>query len=162
MLTITNPKNFDWSSLTLAECAEGNAMDSHFTLKLFEIFEEELEVLGITDLYEDLIAPVTPVFSTMEFDGLDVAPEQLDIVGRELRSQSVELEDRLYSHECVNAEDNLNSGKNLTEILYLREDALELYPTDLTPKGSPSVSAPTLKIILDQINEELVMRKTDG
>jgi len=35
---------------------------------------------------------------------------------------------------------------------------MELYPPDRTPKGAPSVSAPTLKLLLEHIDEELERR----
>ena len=43
-------------------------------------------------------------------------------------------------------------------ILYTREGGMELYPPDRTPKGAPSVSAPTLKLLLEHIDEELERR----
>ena len=55
-------------------------------------------------------------------------------------------------------DDNLSSNNDLIEILYTREDAFEMYPPDRTGKGSPSVSAPTLKLLLTFIEEELASR----
>ena len=43
MLTIDNPSKFDWANMDLGECMEGNAMDTHFTLKLFDLIVDRLE-----------------------------------------------------------------------------------------------------------------------
>jgi len=158
MLTVDNPKAFDWGSISLVDCAEGNAMDSYFTLKLFELFEERLEGLGVTALYDGLISPLTEEFSEMEYDGLNVSREKLAEVGGELQEACLEIEETVYSSDKVMEDDNLSSTNDLVQILYTREDGFNLYPPDRTAKGKPSVSAPTLKILLGQINEELARR----
>ena len=43
MLTIDNPSKFDWANMDLGECMEGNAMDTCFTLKLFDLIVDRLE-----------------------------------------------------------------------------------------------------------------------
>ena len=43
MLTIDNPSKFDWANMDLGECMEGNAMDTYFTLKLFDLIVDRLE-----------------------------------------------------------------------------------------------------------------------
>jgi hypothetical protein len=37
MLTINNPKTFDWENMPLSDCLEGNAADAYFTLKIFDL-----------------------------------------------------------------------------------------------------------------------------
>ena len=38
------------------------------------------------------------------------------------------------------------------------EESFGVYPPDRTAKGAPSVSAPTLKLLLEYVNEELAKR----
>jgi len=159
MLTVDNPKTFDWASISLGDCAEGNAADAYFTLKLFYIFEENLEELGVLDLYESLISPVTEVFVGMEYSGLPVSRDKLKEVGRELMLKNVEAEDSLYSSPKLLHSDNLSSNNDLIAILYTREEGFGLYPPDKTAKSNPSVSAPTLKILLEHIDAELSSRE---
>ena len=64
----------------------------------------------------------------------------------------------MYGYSQVITDDNLSSNNDLIEILYTREGAFEMYPPDRTAKGTPSVSAPTLKLLLDHIEEELKKR----
>ena len=158
MLTIKNPKTFDWANMALSDCCEGNAADSYFTLKLFNLIEEKLEELGMSRLLKNLIMPSLSTFSEMEYEGMRVSEEKLESVGRQLRVANIEEEDNLYSFEQVQTSDNLSSNNDLIEVLYTREGAFEMYPPDRTAKGTPSVSAPTLKLLLEHIEEELKRR----
>jgi len=159
MLTVDNPKTFKWSDISLGDCAEGNATDTYFTLKLFNLLEGLLVDLKAHDLYDKLISPVTEVFAGMERAGLEVSRDQLSVVGRELKYNCIDLEDDIYETSRLTKEDNIYSNNDLMSVLYTREGGYELYPPDLTKGGKPSVSAPTLKILLEQIGKELSKRK---
>ena len=162
MLTIKNPKTFDWANMSLHDCCEGNAMDSHFTLRLFDLLygKIEEEMPTVIPLLENVLSPANEIFSEIEYNGLDVAPDRLVAVGRELRIDNVNQMDALYNDfEEVMATDNLASTTDLRELLYTRESGFALYPPDKTAKGIPSVSAPTLKIILEDVSEEIAKRE---
>ena len=158
MLTIKNPKTFDWANMALSDCCEGNAADSYFTLKLFDLIEDKIRDLGMEKIISQLIMPSLSTFSQMEYEGMQVSEDKLKEVGRQLRVANIEEEDGLYNFKQVKTSDNLSSNLDLIEILYTREGAFELYPPDRTGKGSPSVSAPTLKLLLEHIEEELKKR----
>ena len=158
MLTIKNPKTFDWANMALSDCCEGNAADSYFTLKLFNLIEEKLNELGMGKLLSKLIMPSLSTFSKMEHAGMQVDVGKLDSVGRGLRVSNIEEEDNLYTFDQVTTDDNLSSNNDLIEILYTREEGFGMYPPDRTAKGTPSVSAPTLKLLLEHIEEELKRR----
>ena len=158
MLTVTNPKTFDWANMSLVDCCEGNAADSYFTLKLFNLIEEKVNDLGMGNIISNLIMPSLSTFSDMEYLGMDVSEEKLKEVGRQLSCANIDEEDELYGHPQVKLTDNLSSNNDLIKILYTREDGFELYPPDRTGKGSPSVAAPTLKLLLEHIEKELERR----
>jgi len=158
MLTIKNPKTFDWANMDLSDCCEGNAADTYFTLKLYNLIQDKLADLGMENIINRLIMPSLDTFSQMEYEGMQVCEEKLETVGRQLRTSNIDAEDSLYGHDEVQVSDNLSSNNDLIEILYTREGGFELYPPDRTPKGTPSVSAPTLKLLLEQIEEELTKR----
>lgn len=158
MLTIENPSTFNWSEMSLADCAEGNAADAYFTLKIFDLVQEKLESLGMSNLLEKLIMPSLSLFSEMEYQGLDVDVSKLESVGRNLRETNMNLEDSLYVFDQVKKTHNLSSNNDLIDILYLGEDGFDTYPPDLTAKGAPSVSAPTLKLLLEQVEKEIESR----
>jgi len=158
MLTIDNPKKFDWANMSLSDCCEGNAMDSYFTLKLFSLVEEKLEGLKVLPFVEKLLPLSLEAFAEIEYEGLVVSKQRLSTLSKELKELTLTREDSLYMFNQIKKTDNLSSNNDLINILYLREGSFEFYPPDKTAKGSPSVSAPTLKILLEQINEELVRR----
>ena len=158
MLTVNNPKTFDWANMSLVDCVEGNAADSYFTLKIFELISLKLEEMGMMGVLEKLLMPSLPMFVDMEWRGMDVSESQLKVVGKQLSAVNIEEEDSLYGFSQVLTSDNLSSNNDLIEILYTREGSFELYPPDRTGKGSPSVAAPTLKLLLAQIEEELKKR----
>ena len=158
MLTIDNPSKFDWANMSLSDCCEGNAMDTYFTLKLFDLIMEKLEGQPVMNLIENVVMPSLETFAEMEYNGLDVDLDALDSVGKQLRATNMDEEDFLYTCKSVTKTDNLYSNNDLIEILYTREDGMELYPPDKTAKGKPSVSAPTLKLLLEHIDAELESR----
>jgi len=159
MLTIDNPSKFDWANMDLSDCCEGNAMDTYFTLKLFDVIMEKLEDQPVMKLIENVVMPSLETFAEMEYNGLIVDEDKLESVGRQLRSKNIDDEDSLYSCKGALTTDNLSSNNDLIEILYLREEGMGLYPPDRTGKGKPSVAAPTLKLLLEHIEEELQTRE---
>jgi len=159
MLTIDNPKKFDWANIPFSDCCEGNAMDSYFTLKLFDLVEEKLDEIGVLPFVEKVLSKSLETFAGMEYEGLLVSKEKLSTLGRELGELTLNQEDDMYLFSQVIKTDNLSSNNDLIDIFYLREGGFEFYPPDKTAKGSPSVSAPTLKILLEQINEELMKKR---
>lgn len=158
MLTIENPKNFDWAAMSLVDCCEGNAMDSYFTLKLFDLVEEKLKDVEVLPFVDKILSKSLETFAEMEYEGLLVSKDRLTVLGKHLKELTLNQEDALYFFDQVHKTDNLASNNDLIDIFYLREGGFEFYPPDKTAKGSPSVSAPTLKILLEQINEELAKR----
>tara|TARA_R110002110_G_scaffold36997_1_gene122693 strand:- start:5803 stop:6282 length:480 start_codon:yes stop_codon:yes gene_type:complete len=159
MLTISNPRTFDWANMALSDCCEGNAADSYFTLKLFNLIESKIKELGMENIVSNLIMPSLSTFSEMEYEGMLVSESQLTTVGRVLSSGNIEEEDALYEFPQVKTSQNISSNADLIEILYTDEEGFTMYPPDRTTKGSPSVSAPTLKLLLGQIDEELEKRE---
>ena len=144
--------------MDLSDCCEGNAIDTYFTLKLFDLIMAKLDGQPVINLIENIVMPSLETFSEMEYEGLGVDPDVLESVGRELNVKNMNEEDFLYTCNGVEKTDNLSSNNDLINILYTREGSMELYPPDKTSKGKPSVSAPTLKLLLEHIDEELESR----
>lgn len=159
MLGVSNPKTFDWASIPLEECLRGNAMDAFFTLRLFDKFSEEIDKMKSTNLVDNVISPALGIFSKIEYDGMDVDMGELESVGRTLYVKSVDMEDSLYEIKEVHKKINMRSNKDLVGLFYTDETGFTLYPPDNTTTGAPSVSAPTLELLLTMINTELLRRK---
>ena len=107
---------------------------------------------------EKILPDALESFAEMEFEGLLVSEDRLSTLAKELKELTLNREDDLYLYKEIHKTDNLSSNNDLIDIFYLREGGFAFYPPDKTAKGSPSVSAPTLKILLEQISEELVKR----
>jgi len=158
MLTVRNGKKFDWSSISLFDCLQGNAMDSHYTLKIFNVLKEKLDEMEVSDFYEKVLSPANTVFMEPEYHGLTVSRDKLKSVGKELNDAIIIVHDGLYDYPQLNNKENLSSSRDLRGILYTKEKGFAFYPPDKTDKGAPSVSAPTLDIILSQIKKEIASR----
>lgn len=133
-------------------------MDAYFTLKLFDLVENKLDDLKVLPFVEKILSDALESFAEMEYEGLLVSTDKLSTLRKELKELTLNQEDALYFFDQVQKTDNLASNNDLIDIFYLREGGFEFYPPDKTAKGSPSVSAPTLKLLLEQINEELTKR----
>lgn len=154
MLTV-NGKNFDWVNIPLADCLYGNAADTYFTLKLFNVLEEKLKDEGCWEIMSKLLSPVLPVFADMEFEGLHVEKKELGSVGKALDFKAMSIEDDLLMNAHVSTSANLASTVDLREILFTSEEGFLLYPPKRTAKGEPSTDKATLDEILDFITDEL-------
>ena len=169
MLTISNPATFDWSSLTLADCAEGNAVDTYFTLRLFETLQPLCEEEGVWDLSDKLLGPLTPEIAEMEFLGLDVSEDAMGDVGIKLRDLNIDIEDNLYRFPEVSNTRSLFSPEDIGKILFLDEDGFALYPPKFTENIKektgdypPSTDKECLEDLMIMIEEELSLRGKNG
>ena len=158
MLTVRNGKKFDWNNIPLPDCLHGNAMDAHYTLKVFNVLKEKLSEIGTVPFYEKILAPANTVFMEPEYEGLRVSQKKLKAVGKSLNNSIIDIHDSLYDYDQISKTENLASTKDLCGIFYTKEGGFEFYPPDRTEKGEASVSKPTLDILLSQIKQEINSR----
>jgi len=133
-------------------------MDSHYTLKVFSVLYAMLDDMGVLPFYENVLAPANTVFMEPEYEGLIVSRGRLKEVARSLNNSVIDIHDSMYDFPQLNVEENLASTKDLRQIFYTKEEGFALYPPDKTDKGLPSVSKPTLDILLNQIKKEISSR----
>lgn len=178
MLTVTNPKYINWAEMSLAQMAKGNALDSYFTLKCYEILYEKLDKLKMVKTYEEIMAPATLFLVDMESEGLVISEEQLRILGKELRDKILEAEEYLYYYPEVKKDSNMNSSQDMIRIFFsldkfigtdgkkdwlITEDwGFGLYPPVFTGKKQPSTSYEALDLLLTQIKDEIHRRGLHG
>lgn len=157
MLTVKDGKKFDWASLSMEECASGNALDASYTLRVHDELISKLENNGSLHVFEKLLVPLFPVFASIEYKGLGVNPDELGVVGATLHSIITDIEDILYASSKVHKTAKITSTKDLVDILYSPE-GFGLYPPNISDKGNPSTDKPTLDTLLTQIDDELESR----
>ncbi len=163
MLTKTDPSKVKWAELSLLEIAEGNAMDTFFTLKIFKKLYEFLEANPkLMIIYSTLLSPLNNVFIEPEFNGLNVSTKRLKQVGAELKTKVLEAEDQVYLLPKVKKTLKISSNSNLVDLFYEDSEGFQLYPPKYTKSGKePSTDRETLETLELLIEEELIKRAKD-
>lgn len=80
--------------------------------------QEELRETAMTGLFEDLEMPLSRILADMEKHGIAVNKEELKELGKEFEAQIASLVAEIY--EICGTEFNLNSPKQLGEILFVK------------------------------------------
>jgi DNA polymerase-1 len=83
---------------------------------LHDQLSAQLESLGLRRLYQEIELPLIPVLADMERVGVKVDPKVLQSLSSEMERQLTDLTRRI--HEAAGVEFNINSPKQLGEILF--------------------------------------------
>lgn len=174
MLTVVD-QNFNWKDIGLTHCIQGNAMDTHYTAKIFHELYKLVDKEGLIPLYQHLIVPLISIFKEMEIDGLIIDQGKLQELKSQLEEKIREAESSLKVSDLVPDEINLNSNQQLCKVLFSLEKDKEsgqyvrvedvgfgLYPFEFTGKDQPSTSAETLEKVKDMVFEEYMKRNLHG
>jgi DNA polymerase-1 len=117
------------------------AEDADITLQLHHALAPQIEVQsGLQHVYRDIELPSMHVLYVMERNGVLLDCDLLKIQSRELGEKLIALEAR--AHEAAGQPFNLNSPKQLREILF---DKLQLPAKKKTPSGDPSTDEEVLQ-----------------
>lgn len=178
MLTVTNANRVNWGEMSLAQMARGNALDSYFTLKCYEVLYEKLDKLNMVRTYEEIMAPASLFLVDMEIDGLNISEQQLKVLQKELRDKIIEAEELLYSYPEVKKDSNMASANDMIRIFFSLDKfvgtegqkdwlinpewGFGLYPPVFTAKKQPSTSYEALDLLLTQIKDEIDRRGLHG
>src|SRR3989344_2865405 len=118
--------------------------DVDYTSRLKELFQEELEEKKLTSLFYELELPLLPILAKMERAGIYLDVPEIQALGQTLTRQLNQLKQAIF--QAVGEEFNLNSPKQLSQILY---EKLALQPS--RKKGAEgSTSADVLEELVDQ------------
>ncbi len=109
--------------------------------RLVEPLGEALEAHGLRPLHDDVEVPLVRVLARMEDAGVGVDVEVLERLNRELTAEAEELTRRI--HEAAGGEFNVNSTKQLREVLF---DRLGLAPQKKTKTGFSTDAASLEKL----------------
>ncbi len=90
--------------------------DSIVSLKLVDMFTEELSRRGLTDLYKSIEIPLIPVLADMEYRGIKVDMNYLVSSSEEMEKHIKQLEEDIY--EIADGKFNINSSQQLGELLF--------------------------------------------
>ncbi len=96
------------------------AADAAMTYRLVEPLQSSLRQSGLDKLYSRLELPLIPIVSDMQRKGVSLDTGFLQDMSRRLQAQLAELEAAIYDHSGGFGEFNINSPKQLNEVLFDR------------------------------------------
>ena len=102
--------------------------------------DDEIAERGMTELYREVEVPLVTVLAEMEERGIGVDRAYLEELGESIRDQLATLERKV--HEAAGEPFNVNSTKDLREVLY---NKLQLPVLKKTPHGVPSTDHSVLE-----------------
>jgi DNA polymerase-1 len=143
-----------FEQVDIARATEYSAEDADVTLRLHEALHPRLaEEPKLEALYRDIEMPVMQILFRMERNGVLVDAPLLERQGQELGLRMLEIERQ--AHEVAKQPFNLNSPKQIQEILFERE---KLPVLKKTPSGAPSTDEEVLEqLALDYPLPKLIL-----
>jgi DNA polymerase-1 len=109
-------KDLNMSLIPVADLAEYAAEDADVTYQLAEVLRPALEKCGQLPIYQNIEAPLLPVLTAMENEGISLNIVALKDIGDGLAKRIATLTGQIT--EAAGHEFNLNSPKQLGEILF--------------------------------------------
>jgi DNA polymerase-1 len=134
-------KQVTFDKVALDVATDYAAEDADVTLQLHQVLWPKLEAEpSLKSVYQDIELPLMPVLSRVERTGTLIDGGLLDEQSRELAVRMAEL--TAEAHKLADGEFNLDSPKQLQDVLYNR---LGLPVLKKTPKGAPSTAEAVLQ-----------------
>ena len=146
-------KKQNLDEVTIERKAEFTAKRSFYLVKLKELLHQRLEMDGLLHVYENIEKKLVPVLANMEKTGILIDPKYFETYGNELKLNLESIEKKIY--ELANEEFNINSPKQLSEILF---EKMLLDPVKKTKTGY-STDVEVLEVLASQgveISEKLL------
>lgn len=109
-------KQISVRDVEVAKIQEYCCEDADYTFRLKELFEQELKEKKLESILHDIELPLLPILANMERTGIFLDLDQLQQEGKKLVHQLETVKTQIFQE--VGEEFNLNSPKQLSEILY--------------------------------------------
>lgn len=144
-------KQISFNQLEVERAAIFSTLNAALTLRLHQYLWLQLEQIpSLKEVYEKIEMPLIPVLVEMERRGVWIDKQMLQNQSKELHQRLTLLE--ASAHELAGEPFNLNSPKQLQEILFQR---LNLPVFEKTPTGQPSTS----ESVLQELSEKYPLPK---
>ena len=141
-------KQIPFADVDIDIAAEYACEDAVISLELYNfLWSKVSKDKNIVKVYSDIEMPLVPILSKIETNGVLIDSKALQKLSKDLDKELNEIESKCF--KITNKEFNLNSPKQLQEILY---DELKIPVSKKTPTGKPSTDEDTLQF-LAQTNE---------
>lgn len=115
--------NYDLMPEGVGTAAERACERVDMALPLEQELKPELEKRGHTELMHDVEMPLVAVLAAMEYEGVTVDVETLQLMSEELRDESERVQKEIFS--LADTEFNIGSPKQLGEVLFEKMKLLE-------------------------------------
>ncbi len=130
-----NAIGFD--EVPIAVAGQYSCEDADLTLRLSELFAEQLEQLGLTKLFQNVEMPLVPVLAGMEATGITIELHAFERLKVQLVQERSRLEQEVYA--AAGETFNINSNAQLRRILFEKLNLPVLKKTSSGPSTDASV-----------------------
>tara|TARA_B100001093_G_scaffold48080_1_gene40914 strand:- start:876 stop:3650 length:2775 start_codon:yes stop_codon:yes gene_type:complete len=133
-------KEINFSDVDVDRAMEYAAEDADITYRLYKIFNKNLKLDQLTNIYEIFEKPLIEILAFMEIEGIKVDKKILEHLSKKFEKKIIKLEKEVF--KISNKEFNIASPKQLGEIIY---NDLKIAVVKKTKKGSFATSASVLE-----------------
>ena len=136
----TGKKEINFSDVELGKAMEYAAEDADITYRLYKIFNKNLKLEKLTNIYEIFEKPLIKILAFMEIEGIKIDNKFLKVLSEKFEKKIRSLEKKIFT--ISKKEFNIGSPKQLGEIIY---NELKIAGLKKTRKGSFATSANVLE-----------------
>jgi DNA polymerase I len=136
----TGKKEINFSDVDLDKATEYAAEDADITYRLYKIFNKNLKLEKLINIYEIFEKPLIKILAFMEIEGIKIDNKFLKVLSEKFEKKIIKLEKEIFKISKKNF--NIASPKQLGEIMY---NELKIAALKKTRKGSFATSASVLE-----------------
>ena len=136
----TGKKEINFSDVELDRAMEYAAEDADITYRLYKIFNRNLKLEKLTNIYEIFEKPLIKILAFMEIEGIKVDNKFLKVLSEKFKKKIDKIEKEVF--KISKKEFNIASPKQLGEIIY---NDLKIAVLKKTRKGSFATNASVLE-----------------
>ena len=136
----TGKKEINFSDVELDKAMEYAAEDADITYRLYKIFNKNLKLEKLTNIYEIFEKPLIKILAFMEIEGIKIDNKFLKVLSEKFEKKIRSLEKKIFT--ISKKKFNIGSPKQLGEIIY---NDLKIAGLKKTRKGSFATSANVLE-----------------
>ena len=136
----TGKKEINFSDVEIRKAMEYAAEDADITYRLYKIFNKNLKLEKLTNIYEIFEKPLIKILAFMEIEGIKIDNKFLKVLSEKFEKKIRSLEKKIFT--ISKKEFNIGSPKQLGEIIY---NELKIAKLKKTRKGSFATSANVLE-----------------
>ena len=133
-------KQISFNEVEILKAKDYAAEDADVTYRLFKIFEKNLKIEKLKEIYEVFEKPLIKILASMEINGVKIDSNFLNDLSKKFELKIRNLEKKIF--KISKKEFNIGSTKQLGEIMY---NELKISALKKTKKGSFATSASVME-----------------